>query len=1147
LNFKHLKTLFLIHYKFMKKNNEFFSGVFIIPWKGIFKIMKVIILLLTTTLASFAVETYSQSKNLTFRLEDATLLEFFQQIEKQSDMLVAYDISNINLEKKISISVDNTSIENALKIVLADTDLSYRIVNRYIIIKKGNDDVSSFAQPQKTVTGKVSDAEGLFLPGVSVIIKGTNIGTTTDGKGSYSLHNVPENAVLIFSFVGMKSQEINVAGKTTINVSFIEEAVAIGEVVAVGYGTQKRSDVTGSIASVKSDDMKNFSAQNLNEAIQGRVSGIYVTKGSGSPGSGADIIIRGATSINGLSPLYIVDGVRMGTEANFNLKDVESIEILKDAGSAAIYGAQAAGGVILVTTKRGGSDDKMKVDFSANYGSRTPINLYKLLNTTDFIKAKEAAGWSYSSWSNPSSLPNTDWVDELFKDGSKQEYNLSLSGGNKKVNYFTSANYMKEDGVRIDNWFERFGLRSNIDYKINDRVKIGETLYAWKTKENPAENGGIPFRSVPTMSVYDSSNEYGGWGQQPSEGYYEGSNPVAQELITHHDYNQYALEASVYGEFVITKGLTFKTTLAATLGSLNQSTYVEAYDYGSLSKLEATYSKYFYDYDSYMANFVLSYSKSFGKHNFKADVVYEALKSSDTYLYGETSGFTVTDAESFFLSTTSYTSRTAYGSIGKGRGLSQVGRLNYNYGGKYYFTGTVRRDGSDKFGSDNRWGIFPAFNLAWRASEENFLKDNPAISNFKIRSGYGILGSDNLAQFLNQSSYSSLNAHSFDGSTTSTGWGISKFGNSAIKWEEVHSIDMGADLGLFNNHLNFTVDWYNRNTVDMIYSLSIPPSSGIGYHNSDATDVYVNLGKIRNRGLEFSIEYENSINDFKFSVGANASFNKNKVIKITDDESTAIITGTAGDTWNSSICKTIVGEPMSQYWGYKVDGIFASDDEVKTLNSAAPSGTYQSAQTGAGDLKYKDLNGDKEIDEKDKTYIGNPWPKMIYGFSIKAEYKGFDLTMLFQGVYGIDVYNGSKAYTQNFYGDYNTTSDVFGASSFNGNGITGQPRLGFTSGSSYVRDPNGNFKNVSSYFVEDGSYLKLRNLQIGYNLPKALLNQIKIASARVYFSGQNLLTFTKYSGADPEVGGDVTSRGLDNIGIYPQSRLFSIGIDLSLK
>ncbi len=1014
---------------------------------------------------------------------------------------------------------------------------------------------------EMTVAGRVTDDKGEGLPGVNVLLKGTNTGTTTNGEGSYALTVPDGNGTLVFSYIGYVTEEVAVGNRTALDVSLVADIAALSEVVVVGYGTQKRSDLTGSVSSVKAEDVKNLPVRGVAEALQGRAAGVQITRNDGAPGAASDIVIRGAGSVGGMAPLYIVDGIRMSPGNNFNLQDVESIEVLKDASAAAIYGAQAAGGVVLVTTKRGAGGDKMDINFNAYYGFRQPLNLYSLLNTNQYFQARQAFGANTSGWGNPAELPDTDWVDELFGTGREQSYSLSLSGASDKVNYYVSANYQREDGVRIDNRFERYGLRANADYKISKRLKVGETLFAWRTRVNPSESGSLPFRSVPAMPVRDAANPFGGWGQQPDGGYFGGSNAVADEYIHHQQDQTYALEGNIYADWEIINGLNFRSTFGASVFSENNYDFREAYNYGSLQNTTAALTRDNNDQQNLTANFVLTYGKTLGRHEFKAMAGYEAYREDRNELRGEAQGFQVI-TQNLALSTDPSSVRTINGGqIPRTRLLSQFGRINYAFAGKYLLTANIRRDGSDRFGPANKWGVFPSVSVGWKISEEAFMQPLRVVSNLKLRASYGRLGStSNIPQFTYQASFGGdggTNIHGLPDGTRAKGYALTaQLPNSNIKWEEVDQADIGVDVGLWNNRLTFTADWYSRQTNDMIYQVPVPNTAGF-----DNSTVYTNIGQMSNRGVELAAEYRGKAGAFTYSFGANASFNRNEVKRLDGTNNNPINDGSAGEYLESTISRTEAGRPLSQFYGYVAEGLFGSDAEVAALNqqaqeSASDNGVfYQNENTGAGDLRFRDLNGDGRITADDRTFIGNPWPKMTYGLTLNLGWRGFDVAALLQGIQGVDLYNGTRHFTQFFAGDYNTTGDIFGTSFFNGNGLTDKPRVGLQDGDTYVRDPNSNYTRISSYYVENGAYLKLRNLQVGYTLPQSVAGRVKLSNVRVYLQGQNLLTFTKYSGMDPEVVGNgfrngvttsgTTGRGIDTIGAYPRTRLYSMGIDVS--
>lgn len=1087
-----------------------------------------------------AAGSYAQETEITLKLRNVTLGEALNAIEAQTDFVFFFRHEEIDLKKKVGFEIEKGKITDILdKIVPAYT---YLIENKQILLR-----VRNTADTQR-ITGRITDAKGEAVIGANVAVEGSSTGTISDIDGRFDLA-APAGSTLKISFIGyLTYTEKIVSGKTHYAVVLREDSQSLDEVVVVGYGTQKRSELTGSISSVKSDDIKDASAKSLSEALGGRVAGVMVTKGEGSPGSSADIIIRGAGSINGLGPLYIVDGVRMGTDFDFNMRDVESVEILKDAGSSAIYGAQAAGGVILITTKRGASE-KMKIDVNARFGLRRITPTIELLGRDDYIRARQQIGMDILSLHGVSSaaeLPDVDWMDEMYSTGKEQEYNVALSGSSEKYNYYLSGGYYRDDGVYLDTWSQRFSFRANADYKINKRITVGESFYGNTRKSNPwrsfVGSRGIPFRTTPAMEVHDPDN-LGGWAKTPS--YLGGPNLVGNEYIYHYTDNNYHLDGVVYGNWLITDGLNFRVTLGGTFRGWSNNAFTEAYDFGTLKQTQASMTAKSGTSQDLTFHATLTYEKKFGNHSFKWMAGTEALKNDAYDIQLDATNFTVPVAESIQLS--SNANKTGTDHIYTSRTLSYFGRLNYSYLGKYLLTANVRRDGSDKFGVNNRWGTFPSMNGAWRISEESFVKDRfDWLTNAKLRVSWGILGNDGIGQYLYQEAYQAVNLHNYGGGEKVQGWANVKFPNRDIKWEEIHQTDIGLDFGFFNNRLTFTYDWYNRQTRDMLYQLSIPLTSGIGTYGNNNTRMPINIGKVENIGSEIAVDWQDRRGGWEYGIGFNASFNRNKVIKIGED-GVVLNDGSAGEAWRGTVSRTEDGQPMGQFYGYRAVGIFQTQEQVEAYNAkaqAAGAAYYQSAETGPGDLIYDDL-GAGYVSSASQTYIGNPWPKMVYGLRLDAAYKGFDLSLLFQGAAGFQIYNAVKAYTQNFYGDANTTADIFDNSFFGDNGLTDMPRSGYFEDGIFKMDPNSNYSRISSFWVENGNYLKLKNLVFGYTLPEKVSRKFSLPHLRFYISAQNLFTLTKYSGIDPEIGGSVRQRGIDTYTRYLPSRLVSFGLDLT--
>jgi TonB-linked SusC/RagA family outer membrane protein len=1053
--------------------------------------------------------------------------------------------------------------------------------------------INIYAQETKTITGNVSDTEGETIVGASVTVtfSGEMVGgTITDVNGNFSL-SAPVGSTLKVSFIGYKSyQDVVTEGKNNYLVILQDELQSLDEIVVVGYGTQKRSELTGSISSVKMDEIKDFSSKSLAESIGGMAAGVMVTKGEGTPGSGADIIIRGAGSLNGMNPLYIVDGVPQDAGFNFNMRDVESIEILKDAGSAAIYGSRAAGGVILITTKRGKEGGGATINANARYGVRDISTNIKLLNTADWIRARDAFGTGSTldvlGATSVDDLPDTDWMDVMFDTGIEQEYNLSVAFKTEKTSFFLSGSYLSEKGVYMDTKADRFSFRNNIDYKFNDYITIGESIYGSAVKTNPATsssiyNHTIPFRTTPVSPVYDENGNFA----QTNDKVGSGPNFAGLEDAFHvFADNDYTLNAQAYLRILFIEGLDLKITGAGEFKGFSKSDFTEFRDFGPVQLSPQHLNAHAGTMQNLMFNSVLTYDIEVGNHKLKAMAGTEFWKR-DGYNIGVTAyDFAIPVAESIALSSAGPT-KDAYDNIPVERRGSFFGRINYSYLSKYLLTTNFRADASDRFVGQNRWGYFPSVNVGWRLSEEDFIKSATGswLENAKIRASWGILGNDaSVPQFMYQSTWSGTGiSHSFDGtSTQQSGFWLSVFGNEDLKWEEINQIDLGLDLTFFDSRLTASYDYYNRKTRDMLYRGDLPLSGGMSYYFSsddpaNTVPVYFNAGLVENQGHEFTVGWIDKMNDFHYSVKANASFNANLVKRIGDTPGANPIDEGLNNAWNL-ISRTQDGHPMSMFYGYKVLGIFQNQEQVDEYNQRAleawiaqnpdhtnfdpvtgqplnlngqPIGIYyQKLQTGVGDLIFDD-NGEGRVTPLSRDFIGNPWPKMNFGMNLNLAYKGFDLSAVLQGAFGFDIMNLVKPYTQMFSSD-NTTTDIFETSNFGVENptVTELPRVGYLDDNgSFIGDgaANKNYSTVSGYMVEKGDYLKMKNLSIGYTLPKNITRKASVENVRFYTSIQNVFTLTKYSGIDPEIGGGVLMRGVDHQNRYLPSRLVSFGIDLT--
>lgn len=1014
---------------------------------------------------------------------------------------------------------------------------------------------SAFAADPVTVSGTVLDENGEPLMGATVQVIGSPQGVSTDIDGKFSIKADPGKTVKV-SYLGYTAMTKKIASASdAFDFHMQQNDDMLDEVVVVGYGTQKKSEITGSISSVKADAIKDFSLNSVADALSGMAAGVAVTKSTGAPGEAPDIIIRGAASVNGMSPLYIVDGVKQSTGFDFNMRDIQSIEVLKDAGSCAIYGAEAAGGVIIVTTKRGNTQ-KPTVNVTARYGVRKISNDIKLMNRDQFIAAKMLTGVDILASEGVASadeLPDVDWMDVMYDTGHEQEYGVTLNGGSDKVRYYLSGGYYQEKGTYIDSEANRFSLRTNVDYDINKIFSVGTSIYGSVLDTNPTKiysiyTNCLPFRSVPTMAPTD---EDGNFNQTPF--YLNGPNLYGNEMTYHVNGKNYNVNALVYLNVNFTPWLTFRVNGAAKLGSFNSRVFSEAYNFRAVME-DAFFESTAGTSQELTYNATLTFDRVFAdRWGVKAMVGTEATAYNAYSNYIRAIDFPVDNVGSVDLS--SNPNKEAKDFPAKSRALSFFGRLNLSYDSRYYLTANIRRDGSDRFGRNNRWGTFPSVNVMWRAGQESFLKNNiDWLDDAKLRASWGKLGNDGIPQFLYTRAYvGDQIIYNYGGNNQVSGWANFKVPNADIKWEEVRQFDLGVDFNMFSNRLTVSYDFYDRQTHDMLYWKVVPYASGINYYHEGASNTMpINIGRVGNVGHEFAINWNDNIGDFRYSVGFNASFNKNTVKELGTEGAAPLISA-------DGINRTENGRSMSELYGYRAVGIFQTQEQVDEYNAravAAGMPWYWKQNTGVGDLIFDD-HGQGYVDENCKEYIGNPWPKMTYGINLSASWKGVDVAMNLQGAAGFQIYNAVKGYTQTFATDGNTTMDIYKCSFFGDNGLTDQPRCGmFNDAGSWVGDPSGNYGTISSFNVEDGDYLKCKNLVVGYTLPQKWSQKAYISKLRLYFSASNLFTITKYKGIDPEIAGtstqasnmagtSMTARGVDTYNRYLPSRLFSFGLDIT--
>lgn len=1025
----------------------------------------------------------------------------------------------------------------------------------------------------RTVTGTVTDDKGVALTGATIKIKGSLNAVSTDANGRFSLAAPATASVLEVSYVGYETQSVSLGGRAELHIVLAPARSNLDEVVVVGYGTQKRKDVTGSVVSVKGAAIKDQPVTSVTAALQGRAAGVEVINNSGQPGASTpEIIIRGLSSLHQPAPLYIVDGVRVPGD-NINIQDVATVDILKDASAAAIYGSAAAGGVILITTKKG-SGAKPVVNFNVRYGISQPKLVTDLLRKDDYIKFENVINPSYfKGATRTDTLANTDWVHALYGNAYEQNYNLSVSGASPAVNYLFSGFYNAQKGIFIRNYSNIGGARINTDYKLGNFIKVGEQIAFSQRKTAPlvgaeAQLHNAPFRSSPVIPI---RNVDGTWGTVPP-GYgiqFGAPNAYgAAQSATAIDF-QNNFQGNVYAEIKLPLHLNFRTTHGYSYFLETMDYYQAPFNFGAVVNSTNSLNKLYYQSGQLLDNYVLTYEQGFGRHSINAVVGYEQITTKNNNLNTTVSA---NGLPNYSIVTTSQSTTTAMGGYdGNGLIKSEFGRINYNYDNRYYLSGSIRQDANfTVFGPNKQRGTFIAASAGWTISDEAFFASAlPVVNLLKLRGSYGTLGNSNIAPYTFASFYgpysgvagfglTSVNAANFaPGAPLYIGASINNLANPDLHWETVKETNIGMDGELLKGRVYFSVEWYNKTTKDMLYALPLPLSSGL------SSPFFTNIGTVSSKGVDLLLGYRDKAGAFGYDISVTAGFNKNKVTNLDGIATDALYDGYNyynngnegyGVMANQPLTITKNGLPFGSFYGYKVIGMFKTDAEAAA--SAQPNAK-------AGDLIFAhDPKNGATLSTKDQQVIGNPNPKLVYGVNIRLNYKGFDAALLFNGVAGVDLFNGVKAYElYPFTADANVTTKALNDSYFGGNGLTSQPRMG-AAGSSGVfsYDPNGNYTKVNSYFVESGSYVKLKNVQVGYTFSDALLQKAKIRSARIFVMANNLFAITHYSGLDPEVGSGfsrasmsgyvgnsvgVTTRGVDGVSQYPQTRIYSAGIDLN--
>jgi TonB-linked SusC/RagA family outer membrane protein len=1028
---------------------------------------------------------------------------------------------------------------------------------------------SAAVNAQTTVTGTVSDGSGP-IPGVNIIIKGTALSAVTDFDGGYTIKSVPAKGILIFSFIGYKTKEITVDDRSKIDVVLVENTNNLKEVVVVGYGTMKRGDLTGSVSTVSSKSISQTVTTSIEQVLQGRAAGVQVSQNSGAPGASSTVNIRGISSINGATqPIYVVDGVVIDSNngslnsnpiSAINPADIVSIDILKDASATAIYGSRASGGVIQVTTKRG-KKGNLSLNFDSYVGWQQIPKQLDVLNLQEYAVLKNTRSdlgivERDANFIRPDLLgEGTDWQKELFNQALMQNYNLSASGGSDKSTFYMGIGYMDQEGIAEGSMFSRFNLTSNLDSQVKDYFKVGMNFALSDSKQNTTINDGAliltALKQTPNVAVRNADGSFDG----PDTDQFVQNNPVGLASIRDNNNEGIGMRANTYAEITFTKGLTFKTQYSLDYGFSSAYTFDPSYTFGAITNDIRQGTRTKSNSKNWIWNNVLNYTNNFGKHSINAMLGQEAQENHWENLYGYISGYltnTSTDLSMGDPTTGRVTNNSNSNSLS-----SYFGRLFYSYDDKYLLTATIRRDGSSKFDQDNRWGWFPSAAFAWKVSNEDFLKGNTVISNLKLRLGWGAVGNQNVPNYAYTSTYNSS-------ATANWGTGLlaSNTANKDLKWETTYSSNAGIDLSLFDNRVELAADVYYKKTDDLLNQLALPAYVGTSGQGSTSAPWY-NIGSLENKGLEIALNTVNIKNE-KFSWTSNFIFsmNKNKVLSLNSDSGHYDGTVQQGSDV-TVVTRTAVGQPISQFYGYKVIGRFEKatdfyykDASGKVVPTALPK-DMKIGENGVwiGDYIFDDANKDGVIDDKDLQYIGNPLPKFTFGITNTFSYKGFDMSIFLDGSYGNDVMNYQRRWLENPRENTNLLDTALGyaqLSLIDPNGPNDYRNVQIVGGDPYMpriaassASSASNFRNSDRY-VEDGSFIRIKNISIGYNLPSSFVSKIGVAGIKVYSNMQNIFTFTKYSGYDPEVGtlnNSALYTGIDN-GRYPSSRVTTLGVNV---
>jgi len=1106
----------------------------------------------------------AMNRRISLQISNQELKAVLRQISQQADVKFVYSSRLINTQQKVTLQAREQRLDEVLSQLLTPLNLAFEVLQNQVVISRA-ETTGAVTPPSTleahnspvpvavTVTGRVTQANGDGLPGVTVLVKGTSNGTSTDAGGNFTLTLPDANATLTVSAIGFITQEVPLQGRTQVNIVLQTDVKSLNDVVVIGYQTQRKADLTGAVSQINQRDIANLPVTSPSQILQGKAAGVTITQQTGAPGENIAVRIRGIGTINDNDPLYIIDGVPTKTGINqISPNDIESINILKDASSAAIYGARASNGVVIITTKRGKSG-KPKLSISGYGGVQTASNLIQMANTSQYVAAYNVAAQNDGREQIPAAvaatLPNVNWLKEVLKPAQQYNVQMDVSGGTENSQYIVSGSYLKQDGLIRNSSFDRYNLRTAVNSTLSKYVKVGTNanLSYNKTRQVGTSGDGFgdgnPGASIvryalfrtPGTPVYNSLGQFVDLPQLPdgtqATGILgDGINPVALADATDRNFNRYSLLGNAYMEITPIERLRIRSDFGLTFLITDYKQFFRTFgidrSFNSPAQLAQSNAK---DFNYNWTNTAV-YDLPIGKSTFSFLLGTEAIKNNSQAISASRRGYVDQSPTFQYLDNGTGVQQNGGGEAHSAL-LSGFARVSYDYNSKYLASFNFRRDGSSQFLPGRRAENFYSGSVGWNLAQEEFMSGVSAVSLLKLRASIGQLGNSNIGNY----PYASLVGGNFYypfGGVSTQGLSIISKGNPNIRWETSTQSNFGVDLGLMQGALQLSVDYFIKNTSDVLLNLPLPSSAGNGGNPA------VNAGKIRNQGLEVELNYSNTAGkDWTYSVTGNLATLQNKVVSF--GGATPSPGGRIDNNYFATL--TAVGQPIGSFYLLQTDGIFQNAQEVFTH-------AYQGPGIQPGDVKFKDISGpdgvpDGIIDGNDRTFVGSPIPKLTYGLTGNLRFKSLDLSLFFQGVYGNKLYNQVNTDIEGFYRAFNLTERA-ATNYWTGEGSTNEyPRLSWTGAS--------NNKQPSDRFLEDGSYLRLKNVQLGYTFGDKLLTPLKISSVRLFISAQNLLTFTKYTGLDPEQGTNSNSAGEGvravgiDFGTYPSARTFTAGINAS--